>query len=490
MDIIAELTAPPRFRSISAAAQHRLLVVALLAGDALALAAAFALAYGLRFFSGLPFFVAVEPTVTWHVEPAVALLPLWLVLFALAGLYAEHNLLGGTREYALVFNACTAGTVLVVAANFFSAAFLISRGWLMLAWLFSFLLVCGYRFGLRRAVYRLRRQGYFLAPAVIAGAGQEGQALAQQLQAWETSGLRLVGFVDDGRPAGTPVFNGFAVLGSLADVPALVARYGVEEVIVASSEVPRGSLVELTRTYALSDRLKIRLSSGLFEILTTGVHFKEIGQVPLIGLNKVRLNGIEVVLKTALDYAIALPGLVLISPLLLAIALAVKLDSPGPVFYRRRVMGRSGRPFDAFKFRTMRTDGDAILAAHPELQAELAHNYKLKDDPRVTRLGAFLRKWSLDELPQLLNVLARQMSLVGPRMISAAELEEYGKWDMNLLTVWPGITGLWQISGRSDVTYDERVRLDMHYIRNYTIWLDLQILLRTVPAVLKGKGAY
>jgi lipopolysaccharide/colanic/teichoic acid biosynthesis glycosyltransferase len=138
----------------------------------------------------------------------------------------------------------------------------------------------------------------------------------------------------------------------------------------------------------------------------------------------------------------------------------------------------------------MVADGDALLDPHPELRAELGAKHKLKNDPRVTRVGRFLRRWSLDELPQLFNVLARQMSLVGPRMISPGELDKYGKWDLNLLTVWPGITGQWQVSGRSDVSYEERVQMDMHYIRNYTIWLDLFILFRTIPAVLRGEGAY
>jgi exopolysaccharide biosynthesis polyprenyl glycosylphosphotransferase len=484
----AAATAP--HAAMPAARQRRLLVAALLACDLLALAAAFALAYLVRFYSGLPFFVEVVPSVAMHVRTQALLLPVWLALFAAFGLYREHNLLGGTREYALLFNACTAGTMLAVAATFFSQRILLSRGWLILAWLLGFVLVGLARFGLRRAVYALRRRGYFLSPAVIAGASGEGQALAQQLQAWDTSGLHLVGFLDDTLPAGTPVLNGLTVLGPLADLPHLAEQYGVAEVLVASSSLPRQALVELAREYALSDSLNIRLSSGLFEILTTGVHVKEVGYVPLICLDKVRLNGMEVVLKTLLDWTVALPGLLLLSPVLLAIAAAVRLDSPGPVLHRRRVVGRGGTTFDALKFRTMYADGDARLAAHPEARAALAADGKLKDDPRVTRVGAVLRRWSLDELPQLWNVLRRQMSLVGPRMIVPAELAKYGKWDMNLLTVWPGLTGLWQISGRSELGYGERVQLDMHYIRNYSIWLDLFILLRTLPAVVRGEGAY
>ena len=195
-------------------------------------------------------------------------------------------------------------------------------------------------------------------------------------------------------------------------------------------------------------------------------------------------------LKALLDYAIVIPTLLLIWPLFLALAIAVKLDSPGPVIHRRRVLGRDGRIFDAFKFRTMYINGDEILAQYPKLKAELNQNYKLKCDPRVTRVGTLLRKFSLDELPQLFNVLAQDMSIVGPRIIAPEEITKYGRWGQTLLTVMPGLTGLWQVSGRSNTSYDDRVRLDMQYIDNWSIFLDIKILFKTIPAVMKGDGAY
>ena len=193
-------------------------------------------------------------------------------------------------------------------------------------------------------------------------------------------------------------------------------------------------------------------------------------------------------MKTCLDYVGAAVGLVLLSPVFAVIALLVKLDTPGRVIYNRRVLGRGGRVFDAYKFRSMVVDGDGLLT--PEQWTDLQTTQKLKDDPRITRVGHVLRKYSLDELPQLVNVLKGQMSLIGPRMITPAEQEKYGKWDLNLLTVKPGLSGLWQVSGRSDVDYEERVRMDMHYIRNYTIWLDLQLIFRTIGTVIRGRGAY
>lgn len=196
------------------------------------------------------------------------------------------------------------------------------------------------------------------------------------------------------------------------------------------------------------------------------------------------------VAKLVLDYAVALPSLLLLAPLFIFLAVLVKLDSPGPVFYRRRVLGQNGRVFDAFKFRTMHVNGDEILARYPKLRQELNKNYKLKCDPRVTRVGKLLRKFSLDELPQLLNVLARDMSVIGPRIIAPNEISKYGPYAPMLMRVMPGLTGLWQVNGRSNTTYDERVALDMQYITKWSVWLDIKILLWTIPVVLKGDGAY
>jgi len=248
--------------------------------------------------------------------------------------------------------------------------------------------------------------------------------------------------------------------------------------------------LDIFQCYGVSSDVNVRMSSGLYEIITTGLTVKEFAYVPLVGVNKVRLNGFDQLFKFLLDYAITIPAQLVLLPVMLGIALAVKIDTPGPVIYRRRVMGMNGRQFDAYKFRTMRVDGDDILKDHPEMREELARNFKLKSDPRVTRVGNLIRRMSLDELPQLINVLKREMSLVGPRIITPEEVEKYNKWDINLMTVRPGITGLWQVSGRSDVTYEERVRLDMHYIRNWSIWLDIQLLFQTIPAVLKRRGAY
>ncbi len=453
---------------------------------------AFRLAYYIRFEINLNVFqTAVVVSFQYYRTLVLISSFLWLLIFWMNGLYSQQNLLGGTREYDKVFRSSTMGFLLIVVAGFLQPDLIIARGWLLMAWVLTWISASVGRFLLRRLVYALRRHGFFLTPAVIVGANQEGRWLAEQLLSWETSGLHLVGFVDKKEPAATPLFHELVCLGSVDQLGEIIKRYQIGEVILASSAIStRDYLLDIFKQYGVSENVNIRMSSGLYEIISTGLTVNEFAYVPLVYVNKVRLTGSDNFLKLVLDYLITITGLIVISPLLLLIALLIKLSSPGPILHKRRVMGINGKQFHALKFRTMVVNGDEVLNVHPALKEELARNHKLKYDPRVTKIGAFLRKFSLDELPQLFNVLSRDMSLVGPRMIAPEEMAMYKQFDMNLLTVHPGITGLWQVSGRSDISYDERVRLDMYYIRNWSIWLDLQLLFQTIPAVLKGRGAY
>ncbi|HRQ40398.1 MAG TPA: sugar transferase [Chloroflexota bacterium] len=452
---------------------------------------AFLLAYFVRFYSALPLFeISIAPVYDYYRNISLFLNPMWVIVFWGFGLYNRRNLLGGTQEYSLIFKAISLGIMVVVIFSFLHVDFILARGWLLIAWLFTFLFVSFGRFWIRRIIYALRRRGYYLSPALIVGINEEGKLLGEQLVGWQTSGLHVLGYVDDHAKPGTAVYKQLQCLGDTQHLDHLIARYGIEELIIATSSMTRHEMLSIFKRYGLVSGLNLRLSSGLFEIITTGLEVKEMACTPLVRVQKVRMTGMDSVFKLMLDYAIIFSAMLAVLPLMLLIAVVIKLDSPGPIIYRRRVMGINGRQFDAYKFRTMHVNGDEILAQHPELQNELSENHKLKEDPRITRAGRFLRKASLDELPQLFNVLKRQMSLVGPRMISPSEMEKYNDWALNLLTVLPGITGLWQVSGRSDISYDERVRLDMYYIRNWTIWLDIQLLIQTIPALLKGRGAY
>lgn len=477
--------------TISSTTQWRMFITALVFTDIFMTVLAFFIAYIVRFKISLPIFqLEVTPSPTFYLQLVILLTSIWGVIFIAIGLYSRENLLGGTKEYALLFHATTYGLLIIIIAGYLVRFLQIARGWLLLAWVFSFIFAATGRFILRRVVYNLRHHGYFMQNAIIIGSNEEGVSLAQQLISWKTSGFNVKGFIDDMGSPGDSVFGQLNNLGTLGDLDVVIEEYGVDELVLATSALTRIQILDLFKRYGITEKVKLTLSSGLFEIITTGLSIEETAYVPLIVVNRVRLTGIDKVLKSILDYTLVIPGIVLISPVLLIISLILKLDSKGSIIHRRRVLGVNGREFDAFKFRTMFENSDDVFIKYPKLQAEFERNHKLKSDPRITWIGHYLRKYSFDELPQLFNVLRGEMSLVGPRMISPEELPKYNQWGINLLTVKPGITGLWQVSGRSDIQYEERVRLDMQYIRNWTIWLDLQLLLRTIPTVLRKQGAY
>ncbi len=444
-------------------------------------------AYQVR-FRLLEYQAAFSPD--FYVRMGAIAVVLWGVLFAFHRLYQAEYLFGGFREYGNVINACTLGVVGLILYTFLVRAdeYDISRKWLVMVWLFSISSVEMGRFLYRRVVYHLRERGFFTRRVLIVGANEEGQQVAAQLHNSPRAGIEILGFVDPQVAPGTQA-SGFPVLGDLGSLGSLIGRLEAEELIVIPTALDREALLGLYRDWG-KDGVRIRLSSGLYELFTTGVRVKEEGFVPLFTLNRTRITGVDAILKAVVDYAIASTAIVLLSPILLFIAILIKRNSCGPVIHRRRVVGLYGRVFDAFKFRTMVPNAEACLQASPELQKEWEETGKIQNDPRITGVGRVLRRFSLDELPQLFNVLRGEMSLVGPRMITPAELNHFGRWRYNLLTVKPGMTGLWQVSGRSDVSYEERVRLDMHYIRNHTMWLDLHLLVATVTAVLAGRGAY
>jgi len=471
--------------------QWKLLPSMLMLVDGILLFAALNLSFFIRFGLRLSIFQnEALNSPSYYITLDLFLVLFCWVAFGLLGNYNWHNLMSGLKEYSQIFNGITYMVILVLAVAFLTPVFILSRGWLMMTWVLAILFLCVGRFSFRRLIYTLRRKGFFLRRTLILGSNEEAQSLAAQLNDRSHSGMAILGFLDNECQPGKTVIEGYQCLGGIHQLDEIIESQAVEELILTTSDLSQEQIMTIFRQYGVSRKVSVHLSSGLYEMITTGVEVNVLSGVPLLRVNHVRLTGMESLLKIIMDYTISI---LLFFPLLLVMAVigvAIKLDSPGPVLHRRRVLGVNGQPFYALKFRTMFVNGDQILAAHPELQADLAQNHKLKNDPRVTRVGALLRKTSFDELPQIFNVLAGQMSIVGPRMISPQEIDEYSQWDINLLTVKPGMTGLWQVSGRSDVSYKERVRLDMYYIRNYSIWLDLEILLRTIPTVLKRRGAY
>lgn len=491
--VVARDDAPAR-AGTSERSVWRLICSLLVLIDALALGVGGALAYVGRFemdpitLFGLEMSRSHLMLPRFYERALVLYVLLTLVLLALMGGYRRLHLFQGTREYTVIVQATGLATLLAEFASYLSDRhYPMSRGWLLLAWLLGGLLTCSGRFIVRHVLRALRSRSVLVQPALIVGAGREGQMLEWQAYRSRHDGLRVLGFVDDALPAGAEVNGKLRVLGAIDALPALIAQHQVDRVLVATADLREGDALRVLQS-VLPTAAEVALAPDLFRTLTTDGQLVRIAGESLLLVGKVRITGADAVLKGLLDLLGALVLLILSLPLWLVIAVAVKVSSPGPIFTRLRTIGEGGREFQALKFRTTRVSpGDA---PHPELLERLQRGLPVREQPGLAPLGRFLRHYSLDELPQLLNVLLRQMSLVGPYKISPNQLSLYGGRHLPLLTMRPGLTGVCQIHGRGELTIEERALLDAEYVRTYSIWRDLQLLLATVPAVLHGRGAY
>ncbi|RIH91968.1 UDP-glucose:undecaprenyl-phosphate glucose-1-phosphate transferase [Meiothermus granaticius NBRC 107808] len=417
--------------------------------------------------------------------PTLLLFPL---AYGLAGLYAMG--IAPPEELRRLSYATSLVFVVLGSATFmYKAGADYSRGAFVFAWgLMLFLVPLG------RALARelWARKPWWGTAVLVLGAGQTGEAVAQALRKQPGLGLKPIALLDDDPAKHGREIEGIPVVGGLEQAAAFAQR-GVRHAIVAMPGVPRNHLLELFEGYG-GIFSHLILIPNLFGLSSLWLTTRDIGGV--LGLEvrqKLLLAGPKIV-KRIMDIGL----IVLFSPLILMgtllLSLLVRLDSAGPVIFAHQRIGWKGSRFYALKFRSMIPNADQALREyllqHPELQEEWEQNQKLRNDPRITRIGRFLRRTSLDELPQLWNVLKGEMSLVGPRPIVNEEVSRYGSSFSLYLKVRPGLTGLWQISGRNDTTYAERVAMDTYYVRNWSPWLDLYILARTVGVVLFGKGAY
>jgi exopolysaccharide biosynthesis polyprenyl glycosylphosphotransferase len=332
--------------------------------------------------------------------------------------------------------------------------------------------------------------------AIIAGAGDVGRQALAEIEKYAWSDVRVVGFVDDDPALRGSAVDGVPVLGGTVDLPAIISGYGVQDAIVA---LPLHAHERMIDTCLLLQALKVRVYviPDLFALSFPSAQLDGFGGIPVIDLGMPGIYGQRRALKRIFDVAAVTIGLALISPVMLLVALAIKLDSHGPVFFRQQRVGEHGRTFTMLKFRSMRVDADpAAHKAHVERlikenvdAGQAGGSLKMADDPRITRVGQLIRKTSVDELPQLLNVLRGEMSLVGPRPPVPYEVDLYQDWHKRRFEAIPGISGLWQVEGRNRVSFDEMVRLDIEYIENQSLWTDIKILLKTPLAVITGRGA-
>jgi exopolysaccharide biosynthesis polyprenyl glycosylphosphotransferase len=415
------------------------------------------------------------------------LLPLILIMsLVLSRAYERRFLFVGTDEYQRVMRAGIAMTATIAIISYAFEVGL-ARGYVVLAVPLATLLALAFRFVLRKQLHHRRARGRCLRRVIVVGHELAVIGMARQLSRELYHGLEVVGCCLPPRHDGDV---GLPVYGTFDEVAVAVQAARADTVIVLSCPELDGQTLRRLAWRLEREDIDLIVASSLVDVAGARTTIRPVDGLPMLHVEHPRLSGAARVVKSMLDRVGAVVGLLLLSPLMVAIAIAIRHDSPGPVFFRQIRVGKGGREFVIFKFRTMGTDAERRLTA---LRAYNEHDgvlFKMRDDPRVTRVGRILRRFSLDELPQLINVLLGEMSLVGPRPPLPEEVMAYPSDMRRRLAVSPGMTGLWQVSGRSDLSWEETVRLDLRYVENWSFSLDLVILLRTLSAVWRSSGAY
>jgi exopolysaccharide biosynthesis polyprenyl glycosylphosphotransferase len=367
----------------------------------------------------------------------------------------------------------------------------VARGFVVVTLPLVALLTLALRLVQRRHLRRQRRSGRCHEAIVIVGHPDGIAPMHRQIQRVADRGYRAVGCCVTGGPEPKPTtVDGLPVLGEVEDLADIVRRHEIDTVAVLPSSYLSGDRMRDLGWALEQTSAELLLAPAVTEVAGPRVHIRPVFGLPLMHVERPEIAGHRRLLKDLFDRSAAALALLAFSPALLAFAVGIKLTSRGPVFFRHERIGRNGEPFHMLKFRTMAEGAHQRFDSLLDLSDGNLVQFKMRKDPRVTCVGRFLRRWSIDELPQLINVLRGTMSLVGPRPHVTREVEQYGEAMRRRLLVKPGMTGLWQVSGRSDLSWDDSVRLDTRYVENWSLALDLMILTKTVRAVLKGSGAY
>ncbi|MEM7533312.1 MAG: sugar transferase [Chloroflexota bacterium] len=467
----------------------------LLLSDIILIFVAFAAAYYIRY--QLQWFRSVDPAFDINfIQYAPFFVTLMMILpitFYLSGIYAFQKSrkrgLGPMEETYEIATATMMGVVMLIAISLVFTPMLYSRLiFLYTAFLITFFL------GTSRLVIHwtrayLRQHGIGVERMLLVGAGDVGRMVMRNIVARPDLGYQLVGFVDDNPEKASTDIGPFKALGPIENIEHVLTETYVDSVIISLPWQSYNAIEHIVQ-FCEEHNIRAQVVPNLFQLTKNQMMVEDLNGIPLISTREMSIRGWNLIIKRISDLTLATIGLVIGFPMMLCAAIAVKLETPGPIFYQQTRIGKDGNPFGCFKFRSMVDGADTLVDDMQDLNEATGPLFKMRDDPRRTKVGAFLRRWSIDELPQLFNVMRGEMSVIGPRPNLPKEVDAYADWHHKRLSVNPGMTGLWQVSGRSDLTFDEMVLLDIYYTEHWSPSLDFGILLRTLPAVLKGDGAY
>ena len=470
---------------------RRLFSLAMALTDVVLINVAFAAAYWVRY--ELQWFRAVDPAYyapfRAYIPFALALTVLVMIAYKLGGVYNQPRGASWLDEVYALIGGTTTGILIVTAMTFWFRPLVYSRLMFLWAGLLIVTLLSISRLIKRWVWGSLMRRGIGVDRVLIVGAGEVGRRLMRNIVAQPELGYRVIGFVDDDPDKNRTDIGRFKAFGGIENLPRVVQEEAIDEVIITLPWMYHRKILGIMRQCE-RERVRARIVPDLFQLALSRVDIEDLGGIPIIGVKEVSITGWNLAFKRISDIVFSLIGLILFFPLMLLIALAIKLDSPGPVLFKQIRVGKGGQKFVFYKFRSMHQGAEEEQPKLTDLDEVVGPTFKIRNDPRCTRVGRILRRTSLDELPQLYNVLRGEMSLVGPRPALPSEVEQYKEWHRRRLEISPGITGLWQVSGRSELTFDEMCLLDIYYLENWSPLLDLKIALKTIPAVITGTGAY
>jgi exopolysaccharide biosynthesis polyprenyl glycosylphosphotransferase len=498
---VVEAPAPPQHPRQPHSPQRKPVSFALtLLLDAALILAGFILAYWMRYLVRwpAPFELVISEVASQNFVPFSAFAPyafglvgLLLALYAMKGLYRLPRSASILDHVGIILSSTTTGIAILIVWVFLQqSSEFYSRLIFAFAWATIVVLLSASRIGLIWARRWRWAHGVDRERVLVVGGKGLGRSVMESIVAHPFLGYHLIGYLEDGEPppASAAPSKHFCYRGSIRDLERLLQHEPIDRVFLALPFWEQHRLPELVEVCKMAG-VPFRVAPDLYHLSFDRIAVDQLSGIPLIELKTISLQGWNLLLKRALDIGLVVLAAPLIGLVAALIALAIKLDTPGPIIFRQTRVGRNGRLFTAFKFRTMVADAEARKA---ELTNEVPDRrlFKLRNDPRTTRVGRILRRTSLDELPQFWNILIGDMSLVGPRPQVPEEVARYDEWHRRRLEVTPGLTGLWQVLGRSDTSFDEMVRLDIYYAENWSLDMDIRILIQTIPAVLSGRGAY
>jgi len=471
---------------------RRYLAIAVIITDVLLINLAFAIAYWLRY--ELQWFAAVDEAnfvlYKAFIPVSLTLTLVLLGIYKLNGVYDQPRGASWFDEvYSLLTGTATGIILMVFVIVFLFRPLLYSRLIFLYAGVLVTIFLSASRLARRFLRHRLRRRGLGVDRLLIVGAGEVGRTVMRHVVAQPVLGYHVVGFVDDDPEKASTDIGRFRALGNTASIPRLIKEMVVDEVIITLPWMYHRKIVSII-AQCEREQVRVRIVPDMFQMTLSHLDVEDLGGIPMIGMRDISIGRTQMMIKRAMDVIISLGGLTLLLPFFTLMAVLIKLDSDGPVFFTQIRVGKGENLFACYKFRSMRQGAEAEMDQLRTYNEADGPIFKMRDDPRITRMGRILRRTSLDELPQLFNVLMGHMSLVGPRPAPPSEVQRYQPWHKRRLEVAPGMSGLWQVSGRSELSFDEMVLLDLYYIEHWSPVLDLQILLRTLPKMITGEGAY